>query len=391
MAARFFLKRFTSSLDYNYSVFRRFLLLVGMAFTLAGCSWQVSSLGGATATAFIITSTLPPTPIPSATLTPIPPTPSPTTAPIEGMTTTQINVRSEPSTAGTQLGILAPFLKVQILGRDTEAKWYKILYPQGAGGVAWVIAEYINVQNKDAIPVIGGTVSTPAPQGITGTPPAGGTILQQVNVRKGPGTSFDAVGTLNAKETAKITGRDSSGTWLQIQYAAAPEGKGWIAAAYVESADLEALPILGQSTAVAGTGTPTLSSPTASPTAAVAAPDNDSADAPAASVTFSPGGTRALIYSSDLSTPEGDLQDFIAFTPYKGDVLIALSCVGNGTLKVGIGLHGAEMPEWAGLACSETKRLQLSPNQPYLVKLAIISRDSSPAFARYTIRIEDAD
>ena len=220
------------------------------------------------------------------------------------MTATQVNVRAEPSAEATQLGVLAPFIRVQIVGRDSGGDWYAILYSDSPDGKAWVTAQYINVQNRDAIPVIGGAAETPTPSDATGTPAASGTIIQQVNVRKGPGTDFDAVGTLNAKETAALTGKDTSGSWVQIEYAAAPHGKGWIAAAYVQGASLDALPVIGdsnKSTADTATSTP----PPMTATAVAALQDNDSLEAPATDVTFSATGTRSLIYTSDVSAPQG--------------------------------------------------------------------------------------
>ncbi len=305
------------------------------------------------------------------------------------MTTTQINVRSQPSTSGTQLGILAPFIKVQIVGRDSSGAWYEILYPQGPGGAAWVTAQYINVQNKDRIPVVGSPAGTPTLEGATGTPSASGTVIQQVNVRKGPGTYFDALGTLNAKETAALTGRDASGSWLQITYAASPDGKGWVAAAFIQSAAVEALPIVGNhgmATAVAGIPTSTPQPP--SPTPAVALPDGDSAQAPAASIIFAPAGTRALIYSSDLSAPEGDPEDFVGFTPYGPDVLISLTCTGSGELKTKLESRGTTVPNGGGPLCGQTKQLSLEASQIYMLRLSILSSNTLPSYVRYTIRIE---
>jgi uncharacterized protein YraI len=360
-----------------------------VATALAGCSLQISSVGGPTPTAFIITSTLPPTPVPSATLTAIPPTLTPTTTPIDGMTTTQVNVRDQPSTKGAQLGILAPFGKVQIVGRDASGAWYEILYPQGPGGAGWVTAQYINVQNKDKIPVVGGSATTPTPESTSGTPSASGTVIQQVNVRKGPGTDFDALGTLNAKESAALTGRDSSGSWLQIAYAPAPDGKGWVAAAFIKSGAVQGLPIVGDQQTVAPTGNSTSTVQATSPTPAVAPRDGDSAESPAATITFSPSGTRALIYSSDISAPAGDAEDFVGFTPYGASVLLSLTCTINGELQTELESAGRAVTAWGGMTCGETKQIGLTAGQLYVLRLSSLSADGLPSYVHYTIRIED--
>jgi uncharacterized protein YraI len=375
---------------YNYWVHKLSAILVIAAVVISACNIQISSVDGPTSTPFIITSTLPPTAVPSATLTPIPPTLTPTMAPTDGMTTTQVNVRDQPSTTAAQLGILAPFVKVQIVGRDAGGTWYRILYLQGQGGAAWVTAQYINVQNKDKIPVIGGAASTATLESATGTPSASGTVIQQVNVRKGPGTDFDALGTLNAKETAALTGRDASGSWLQIAYSAAPGGKGWVAAAFIQSAAAQGLPIIGDgsSTAVAAvTGVATRTPSLPSPTPAVAPPDGDSAQAPAATITFSPSGTRALLYSSDVSAPQGDAEDFVGFTTYGPVVLISLTCTGNGALKTELVSASATVTNWSGLTCGELKTVALEAGQAYVLSLSLSTVGASQAYVHYTIRI----
>src|SRR5512142_1186951 len=163
-----------------------------LALALAGCAVQTGITAPGAATPFIITATLPPTPIPSITPTPVPPTPTPTTVPVTGMTTTQVNVRATPSTAGAQLAILPPFDKVQIVGKDAAEGWYMILYPDAPGGTGWVTAQYINVlQGKDQIPIVLGVPTQGAAPDQTTGASGTGVILQQINVRTGPGTEFD--------------------------------------------------------------------------------------------------------------------------------------------------------------------------------------------------------
>jgi uncharacterized protein YraI len=67
--------------------------------------------------------------------------------------------------------------------------------------------------------VVGPTVCTPQ---ITANTAA--------NVRFGPGTGFNIVGSLNPGQTATIDGKNTEGTWWYIVYATAPGGHGWVAA-----------------------------------------------------------------------------------------------------------------------------------------------------------------
>src|SRR5581483_10301053 len=274
-------------IDYNCRVHKYIFIIAALGLLVSGCGMNLST--PTAATPFIITSTLPPGPPLSPAETAQPPTATPTLTPIEGTTSTQVNVRGEPSTASAPLGMIPAFSKVQIVGKDPNAKWYQILYAQAPDGKGWITAQYVDVKDKDAIPVAGG-----APGSGSG---ASGVVIQQVNVRSGPGTSYNALGTLNPNDVVTLTGKDPTGVWLQIQFANGPDGKGWVTAAYVQASGLGVLPIIGQAGDVVGTGTPTTIPATITPTLVAAWQDNDSAGSPAANVVFSPTGTRSLIYS----------------------------------------------------------------------------------------------
>ncbi len=377
------------TVGYNCGVNMRIVLLTVLAAALSACSLQTSITGPGGATPFIITATLPPTPIPSATLTPVPPTPTATTVPVSGMTTTQVNVRATPSTAGTQIALLPPFSKVQIIGKDAASGWYMILYPDAPGGTGWVTAQYINVlQGEDQIPIVLGVPTQGSAPGQTPGSSATGVIIEQVNVRKGPGTDFDPLGTLNPRDVVALTGRDPSGDWLQIQFTGASDGVGWVAASFVQATGADTVPIVGSAGEIVGTGTPVPTATSITPTPGAAIEDNDSAQAPAASANLSPSGTRTFLYSSDLSAPQGDGQDWIAFTVESPDVTISLSCSGNSGLDVELTQNGAVVPGVEGLACGTSRLTRLVAAKPYLLHLAMPADISDAAYVRYTVRIE---
>jgi len=51
----------------------------------------------------------------------------------------------------------------------------------------------------------------------------------QINVRMGPSSSvYPIVGTLATGSTAPALGRSLGGDWIQIEFGAAPNGKGWV-------------------------------------------------------------------------------------------------------------------------------------------------------------------
>jgi hypothetical protein len=77
------------------------------------------------------------------------------------------------------------------------------------------------------------TPTTPTPQPgslfitVTNSP-------EGVNVRTGPSAAvYPSVGHLNPGDTAPAHGKSPGGDWVQIEYAAAPNGKGWVYAPYV--------------------------------------------------------------------------------------------------------------------------------------------------------------
>jgi uncharacterized protein YraI len=60
------------------------------------------------------------------------------------------------------------------------------------------------------------------------------------NVRKGPSTDYDAVGSLLTNESAPIVGRNAEGSWWNIVFPAGPGGKAWIANSTVTASCLPA-------------------------------------------------------------------------------------------------------------------------------------------------------
>ena len=309
-------------MDYNCRVRKYLFVTFMLAFLLSACGLTLSASSSGTATPFIITATLPPTPIPPPTLTPVPPTPSPTLAPVTGTTSTQLNVRGDPSTSGAPLGMIGPFAKVQIVGKDSSGKWYQIIYPQGKDGKGWIVAQYVQVDNLTAIPTIA-DAATPSPTGAASS------------FQAGTGSAPNAAGTMQTGETVA----------------------------------------------------PTAIPPTITPTLIPAPPDGDSAQSPAIRITFSPSGSRSLIYSSDVSAPQGDAEDWIRFTPYTSSVTIHLACTGNGTLEVDLQQDGTQIQNWNGTLCGTTQQVDVSAGRAYLMSLAAEPASGQLEYVHYTLSI----
>ena len=56
----------------------------------------------------------------------------------------------------------------------------------------------------------------------------------QINVRSGPGTEYDKVGTLLANQEVVGKGRTEGGSWLLIEYQGGPDGYAWVYSPYVD-------------------------------------------------------------------------------------------------------------------------------------------------------------
>jgi uncharacterized protein YgiM (DUF1202 family) len=370
---------------------------------LAACSAQPTPQVTPSVTpAPFSTATLAPTltPRPSATLAP--PTVVPTIAPVEVSLTAQINVRAAPDKGATSLGLLAYGSRVQVIGKDAGGGWWQIIYPENSSTTAWVAVTYAPIPDETAakIPVVTAPETAPiandplpaAPAADTPAAPAAHTasLKAQIFVRVGPGQTYDSLGTLAAGTQVTLTGRNENNVWVQIQFDGGPDGKGWVAAAYLVGADLAGLPyfnnqgqLLFAPTPVANPGQPTLTATALS----AAALDGDSAENPAVRQVFSPEGARELSFSSDLSSPSGDTTDWVAFTPYESThqstfVYLRLDCSGNGGITATLTKDGLPVPEIKPLVCGNYDfAMKVLGGQEYLL---VLNADGSGGVLRYT-------
>src|SRR6476620_11374925 len=165
------------------------MVLIVLVFLSTGCISNRREETIFTPTPLISPSTSPATQTlaPSATMTLLPAQPlAPSATAVEGVTSTQINVRAEPSTVSNVLGIIPANTKVEITGKDPGENWWQINYPQGIDGKGWVTAQYITTTAKPEVPIIGSDKTDPNHGNVA-------IIQQQINVRSGPGTSFNSL------------------------------------------------------------------------------------------------------------------------------------------------------------------------------------------------------
>jgi hypothetical protein len=207
-------------------------------------------------------------------------------------------------------------------------------------------------------------------------------VIQQLNIRSGPGTNFNSLGILNANDVVSLTGKNRDGSWIQIEFAGGPEGTGWISAAFVRSDGLDVLPIVSDLGEVVGTGTPMDTPPPPTATIVPAPLDFDSADAPLKTILFDRAGTQTLIYNGDVSAPTGDEEDWIGFTPTDDFVIVHLECRGNGSLRVEIVGNGV------GISCNESKiRIPVMADTMQLVHIQAVPASNTLQYTGYILTI----
>jgi len=349
---------------------KRIMLLLAVLPWLAACTTP-QPLASPNATASpaptLISSDTP-------TATPQPPAATATPQSIQGSLTIKVNVRSGPGTSFASLGQLEAGGKVQITVRDATGSWYRLLYPSAPGGTGWVAAQYVQLAAGAQVPLD----ATPTPSGPQGR------VLQLLNVRSGPGMSFDSLGMLPPNATVALTGKDATASWFQISYPSAPVGQAWVTAQYIQTDASGSLPVLdayGTPVPANGTAGPVASQQTATPTVGPAYQDGDSAAAPGVRVTFSASGTRQFTYSGQVSAPQGDPEDWVEFTPFAINardamLVFSLTCSGNGRLTVAMEQAGAPLSGWGTLACGDLNKLITLPaSQPYEMRLVPAQAD----------------
>lgn len=379
---------------------RKLLLLPIFSLLLAGCSFAVSvQETPSPSPAPFYTATLLATFTPHPTATYEPPTITPTIEPLEAVTNAQVNVRSGPAQTKDLLGQIDFGAKVQIIGKDTSGKWYRIAYKDVPSGMGWVTAAFITYGGDvDKIPVVDDTVSSTAPTPSDGSPApatpsptaAGRTssVTAKINVRSGPATAFDSLGMIEANTKVTLTGRNEINNWVQIEFASSPDGKGWVAALYLKDADLRGLPYYDNTGKQISGSTPNLNpgQPTSTPTGyAPAALDNDSAAQPGVRQTLSSDGAGVLIYSSELSSPTGDDTDWVAFTldgpaNESSYLYFRLDCTGNDAILVTLQKDGKPVADAKTLQCGNYDlAMKVLNGQEYM----LILRGDTSATLRY--------
>lgn len=360
--------------DYNSHVRTTLLCGLPLAILAMGCV-PATPMPANSPTPEFVTATLPVDAIPSSTATAAAPTTTPT--PVVGTTTTQLNVRAEPQAAAAPLGMIPAAASVQIIGQAPGGDWYEILHQ---GGIGWVASQYVSLADKALVP---------AATASEGRPMA--SVREQIFVRAGPGTSFETLGTQSARDIVRLAGKNAAGTWIQIEFAGAPDGRGWVAASFLVAAPLDSLPIVADGGEVIGTATATGTAPAPTQAIAPAPNDDDSAESPIADVQFGPNGIGALLYDGEVSAPEGDADDWVRFQPYLGELTFRIQCYGNATLSMQLMHDGEALKGSQDLACGKTTSMILATEGAgYTLRLSAVPADSQLGVVHYRLQISNS-
>ncbi|PWH20682.1 MAG: hypothetical protein DDG58_01525 [Ardenticatenia bacterium] len=103
--------------------------------------------------------------VPAPTEPPLTATPTPEETGALAITTVALNVRQGPGQHYPILGLVPPGTKLRIVGKNPEATWWQVVYPEGSEGRGWVFADFTQASDTSEVPV----VVTPEPPTPTAT------------------------------------------------------------------------------------------------------------------------------------------------------------------------------------------------------------------------------
>lgn len=156
-----------------------------------------------------------------------------------------VNVRQGPDLNTARIGLLSKEQTAELVGQSEDGYWWAIRFPEAKDGIGWISRDYVIARNARNVPVI--TPQNQPLQAIVATPAPGRpslTAIWRVNIRAGPGTTYAIIGVLEQGESAEIIGMSTDGQWWAIRLEGVPEGRGWVAAAFVQAANATAVPVI---------------------------------------------------------------------------------------------------------------------------------------------------
>ena len=155
-----------------------------------------------------------------------------------------VNVRSGPDVYYKKIGLLPAGDVAEVIGYSADRLWWAIKVPFVETGQGWVSVDYVESKNTGNVteiePQINSdllVISTPSPG------EAALTAVTRVNIRSGPGTTYEILGRMEANQTAVIIGINYDGDWWGIKVLSAENGIGWVSAIYVRAQNAEGVEV----------------------------------------------------------------------------------------------------------------------------------------------------
>jgi uncharacterized protein YgiM (DUF1202 family) len=255
--------------------------------------------------------------------------------------------------------------------------------------------------------------ATPEPAAPTApVAPVEGQTTSQLNVRSAPSADSDLLGTVQIFDKVQIVGKDPTGGWWMILYPESPTGTGWITAQFVQATNTQDVPVFSGHAQLAGDdpATDTVSETEAGPavesgsaavpseeptlTLATAYQDGDSTQSPAVSITLSKASVRSFNYNSDLSSPEGDPEDWVQFkldgqSGQQIIVSVVFNCSGSGALSVELIQNNSVLQSWQDITCGRPSQLILNlfVGAPYYLHMSPAQGNNIQKYIDYTLSV----
>ena len=250
--------------------------------------------------------------------------------------------------------------------------------------------------------------ATPEPATATvAVAPAEGQTTSQLNVRSAPSADSEQLGAVDIFAKVQIVGKDPTSGWWMIVYPASPTGTGWITAQFVQVPDPSNVPVIGgqapaETNAPVTDASPTVAAkgedvPPVIPTSnlATAYPDGDSLQSPAVNITLSSSSVRSFNYSSDISSPAGDAEDWIQFildgqSGQQTQVSVRLDCSGSSGVNIQLIQNEVLLQGWDNIPCGHASQLQLYlfAGAPYYLLLSPSQGNSALNYVAYTVTVQ---
>ena len=141
----------------------------------------------------------------------------------------RLNVRNGPGVGYNIVTSVAGGTQLSVMGKDSGGLWYQISSDAGTG---WVNTNYtVGRGNFTGVPTVG--AQRDAQPASTIVIPVGSPRLvvnvSYLNIRSGPGVSFNVILTVSGGTELPVSGRDSGRVWYQVNSTA---GTGWVHSYY---------------------------------------------------------------------------------------------------------------------------------------------------------------